>query len=105
MTSPERSSRIQHTVAFCLVHAPGSAAEAQFLETARRLADIPGVEDFQQLRQVSPKSEFTFNFSMSFADRAAYQAYNDHPRHVSFVRDCWEREVSDFQELDFVALD
>ncbi len=42
---------------------------------------------------------------MRFADGAAYQAYNDHPLHVGFVRDRWEHEVSDFQELDFVALD
>lgn len=105
MTTPRRSSEIQHTVAFRLVHPAGSAAERGFLHTARDLAGIPGVRDFQQLRQVSPKSEFTFFFTMRFADEAAYQAYNEHPVHVAFVRDRWEPEVSEFQELDFVALD
>jgi hypothetical protein len=41
---------------------------------------------------------------MVFADRAAYQAYNEHPTHVVFVRERWDKEVEDFQELDFVDL-
>lgn len=99
------TSAIQHTVAFRLQHPAGSDAERDFLTTARTLADIPGVQDFQQLRQVSPKSDFTFSFSMRFADATAYQAYNDHPTHVAFVSDRWQSEVADFAELDFVALD
>ncbi len=99
------STQIQHTVAFRLRHPAGSSDEAAFLEAARALATIPGVEEFQQLRQVSPKSHFTFFFSMRFADEDVYQGYNEHPVHVAFVRDRWDAEVSDFQELDFVALD
>lgn len=99
MTTP-----IRHTVAFRLVHPAGSETERDFLQTARALADIPGVHEFEQLRQVSPKSDFTFSFSMVFADRAAYQAYNEHPTHVVFVRERWDKEVEDFQELDFVDL-
>jgi hypothetical protein len=99
------STQIQHTVAFRLRHPAGSSDEAAFLEAARALATIPGVEEFQQLRQVSPKSHFTFFFSMRLADEDVYQGYNEHPVHVAFVRDRWDAEVSDFQELDFVALD
>ena len=99
------TSAIQHTVAFRLQHPAGSDAEREFLTAALALADIPGVQEFRQLRQVSPKSEFTFSFSMRFVDGAAYQAYNDHPAHVAFVRDRWQAEVADFAELDFVALD
>jgi len=95
---------IRHTVVFSLAHADGSAAEAEFLDAARALADIPGVERFEQLRQVSPTSEFRFSFSMEFADEHAYQGYNEHPDHVEFVRTRWQSEVADFQELDFVAL-
>ena len=95
---------IRHTVVFTLKHAAGSAEEAGFLESARALADIPGVQRFEQLRQVSPKSEFVFSFSMEFADEQAYQGYNEHPVHVEFVRDRWQSEVVDFQELDFVPL-
>ena len=99
------SAPIQHTVAFRLRHLSGSPAESAFLEAARLLATIPGVEDFQQLRQVSPKSDFTFFFSMRFADADAYRGYNEHPIHIAFVRDRWDVEVSDSQELDFVALE
>lgn len=99
------TSAIQHTVAFRLQHPVGSQDERDFLTAALALADIPGVQEFRQLRQVSPKSDFTFSFSMRFADGAAYQAYNDHPTHVAFVRDRWQADVADFQELDFVALD
>jgi hypothetical protein len=95
---------IRHTVVFTLKHAPGSAQEAEFLAAARALADIPGVERFERLRQVSPKSGFAFSFSMEFTDEAAYRGYDEHPVHVAFVRDRWQSEVADFQELDFVLL-
>lgn len=98
------TSEIQHTVAFRLQHPAGSEAERDFLTAARALADIPGVQEFRQLRQVSPKSDFTFSFSMRFADDEAYRAYNEHPVHVAFVRDRWQSEVTDFAELDFTAL-
>ena len=48
---------IRHTVAFRLVHAPGSAEEQAFLtEGPALLRAIPGVEDFVVSRQVSAKS-------------------------------------------------
>lgn len=99
-------TRIQHTVVFRLVHPPGSDAEAEFLETARTtLPAIPGVEDFVINRQVSPKSDLAWQFSMLFADEDAYAAYNGHPAHTGFVATRWEHEVAAFQEYDFVAAD
>ena len=95
---------IRHTVSFTLKHARGSDSESAFLEAAKVLADIPSVERFERLRQVSAKSDFDFGFSMEFADQAAYDAYNGHPDHVAFVRDRWVREVERFQELDYAAL-
>jgi hypothetical protein len=95
---------IQHTVVFRLVHEPGSAAETGFLENGRAvLTSIPGVTDFAVNRQVSPKSDLTWQFSMVFADQAAYDAYNAHPAHVAFVETRWTTEVAAFQEYDFVA--
>jgi len=41
---------------------------------------------------------------MEFADAEASAAYNSHPDHVAFVRDHWETAVTDFLEIDFVAL-
>jgi hypothetical protein len=95
---------IRHTVAFTLKHEPGSPEEAAFLTEAKKLADIPGVEKFEQLKQVSPKNGYRFGFSMEFADQAAYSGYNDHPFHVAFVRDRWVPEVSDFLEIDYERL-
>jgi hypothetical protein len=95
---------IRHTVVFRLKHAMGSSAEAGFLKSAEILADIPGVEQFEQLRQVSRKNDYAFGFSMEFKDQAAYAAYNDHRDHVAFVRDRWVPEVEAFMEIDYVPL-
>lgn len=96
---------IRHTVAFRLKHAAGSAEEEKFLADAHDiLAKIPGVENFEQLRQVSPKNDYRFGFSMEFADRMAYSGYNDHPDHVAFVRDRWVPEVEAFLEIDYAPL-
>ncbi len=95
---------IRHTVVFRLRHPAGSPAEADFLAAAGVLARIPGVESFEQLRQVSPKNNFHFGFSMEFADQTAYDAYNSHPDHVAFVRDRWLPEVETFLEIDYVPI-
>lgn len=95
---------IQHTVVFRLVHEAGSEEERAFLAAARTaLTAIPGVEDFTVRRQVSPKSDLEHQFSMVFADRAAYDAYNEHPSHTAFVANRWVPEVAAFQEYDFVG--
>lgn len=97
---------IRHTVVFTLVHPHDSEGEAEFLSTAQRtLTGIEGVNRFEISRQVSPKSDFRFQFSMEFDDLAAYQAYDQHPDHVGFVASRWVPEVSSFQELDFEPLD
>ena len=95
---------IRHTVAFRLHHAPGSPEEADFLAAARALADIPGVEAYEQLRQTSAKNDFTFGFSMELADQAAYDGYSSHPVHAAFVADRWVPEVADFLEIDYTPL-
>ena len=95
---------IRHTVVFTLKHVAGSAAEGAFLNDAKVLAGIPGVEKFEQLRQVSPKNDYAFGFSMEFADQAAYSGYNEHPDHVAFVRDRWVPEVARFLEIDYVPV-
>ena len=64
------------------------------------LSAIPGVEGFSAFRQVSPKNDYDFGFSMDFADKAAYEAYNNHPVHVAFVKDRWQTAVSRFLEID-----
>ena len=95
---------IRHTVTFRLKHRPGLPEEAAFLADSLALATIPGVKRFQQLRQVSPKNDFHYGFSMEFDDQAAYDGYNNHPYHVAFVRDRWIPEVEAFLEIDYVPL-
>jgi hypothetical protein len=95
---------IRHTVVFNLKHGKGSAEEKKFLEDALVLTDIPGVNAFEQLRQVSPKNDYSFGFSMEFDDQTAYDIYNTHPLHVAFVRDRWVPEVSEFMEIDYVRI-
>jgi quinol monooxygenase YgiN len=96
---------ITHSVFFKLNHATGSDAEAAFLAKAAGLSAIPGVENFQVLRETSPKNNFDFGLSMTFADQAAYHGYNDHPDHIAFVQQVWLKEVADFQEIDHVPYD
>jgi hypothetical protein len=96
---------IEHTVVFRLTHSAGSSAESDFLTAARTaLTTIPGVQDFTIRRQVSPKSDLAWQFSMRFADQAVYDAYNAHPAHVEFVATQWQTEVAAFQEYDFITM-
>src|SRR5438105_10597318 len=92
--------RIRHTVVFTLSHPAGSAEEADFLATAARLAEIPGVESFELLRETSPKNGYRHGISMEFGGPDAYRAYNEHPDHVAFVQERWLPEVSEFLEVD-----
>jgi hypothetical protein len=38
---------------------------------------------------------------MEFASQAKYQAYNEHPEHVAFVKGRWIPEVEEFLEIDY----
>ena len=96
---------IQHTALFKLKHAGGCAEEVDFLRSIAKLADLPMVKNFRCLRQVSRKNPYDFCVSMEFASEQDYEAYNDHPLHRDFVRQRWDREVSDFMEVDYVALE
>lgn len=96
---------IRHSVIFTLAHPHGSPEEQAFLSDARiALEGIPGVEKFEQLRQVSKKNDYRFGFSMEFADQRAYDAYDRHPKHIDFVQNRWNREVEKFLEIDYERL-
>jgi heme-degrading monooxygenase HmoA len=101
---PLAPGRIRHTVVFTPSHADGSPAEADFLAAAARLQSIPGVEEFEILRETSPKNGYRYGISMEFAGASAYQAYNEHPDHVRFVQERWLVEVADFLEIDYSAI-
>lgn len=90
--------KIQHTVVLRLND--GVDAD-QFLAAARRLAEIAGVLDFEVLRQVGTKSDFTHGLSMWFDDQSAYDGYLTHPDHSAFVNNVWLPNVAEFLELDY----
>jgi hypothetical protein len=99
-----RNGWIRHMVVFCLHHPQGSSEEIRFLEDGRDiLGRIPGVLEFEVLRQVSAKCDYDFGFSMVFESQAAYDAYSSHPKHNGFVEQRWSKEVSRFQEIDLIT--
>lgn len=94
---------IRHTVAFALPFEARSSGEQAFLAEARALTAIPEVQGFQVLRVLDEGAELPLALSMEFADRAAYEAYNDHPLHRDFVARRWLPTVTAFQESDFAV--
>jgi hypothetical protein len=94
-------SRIRHMAVFTLKYPGGSAEEQDFLKAIKKLADIPVVENFQVLKEVSPKNPYSYGVSMEFADRQAYDNYNNNPDHLAFVQTRWQKEVEQFMEIDF----
>ena len=101
---PLTDGRIRHTVVFALRHPPGSEGEADFLDAVARLEEIPGVEAFELMREVSPKNPYRFALTMEFSDPAAYGAYNAHPAHAGFVERRWDAEVETFLETDTTVM-
>jgi hypothetical protein len=99
----EKNTKIVHSVFFKLKHGAASTEESDFFAKAAKLVAIPGVENFQVLKEVSPKNPYTFGFSMEFATQADYDSYNNHPDHISFVQSVWINEVEEFQEIDYVT--
>ena len=96
---------IRHTVVFTLKHPANSNEERDFLQSGLHLAEIDTVQNFECLRQISPKNEFSFGFSMEFDSQEHYEFYNEHPDHQAFVQDRWIPEVTNFMEIDYVPCD
>ena len=92
---------IYHSVFFKLKHAKNSQEETYFLEAAKQLAHIPGVRNFQVLKQTSPKNNFEYGLLMEFTDTKTYDEYSKHTDHVSFINDFWIKDVEDFLEIDY----
>ncbi|WP_339650924.1 Dabb family protein [uncultured Maribacter sp.] len=95
---------IKHTVTFKLKYAKGSKEESVFMKAAGELRSIPGVENFECLRQISTKSHFEYALSMDFDSMQTYSTYSEHPEHTTFVSQYWAAYVEDFLELDFEVI-
>lgn len=92
---------IRHTVVFKLKYNIGSTEEQEFLAAAQKLAVLAGVQKFECLRQIGKKNKFDFGLSMEFENMEAYEGYNNHPMHISFVQTYWLRDVAEFLEIDY----
>jgi heme-degrading monooxygenase HmoA len=92
---------IKHTVTFKLKYSKGSEEEGVFLKAATQLKTIPGIKNFECLRQISAKSHFEYALSMNFDSIETYNTYSEHPEHTAFVRKYWAAYVEDFLELDY----
>ena len=100
-----KDQEIQHMVVFNLNHEKGSELTRKFLKDGQKiLSQIPGVNNFQVLNQVSLKNDFSYGFSMVFASKGDYDSYSSHPDHIAFVENRWKKEVSKFMEIDFKSL-
>ena len=91
---------IRHTVAFKLKDISPEEKDAFFREL-NALKNIPGVKKFSVRAQVGKKNNFTHGVFMDFKTQEAYTSYNNHPQHMAFVKNYWEKYVEDFLELDY----
>lgn len=92
---------IRHTVVFKLNYPKGSSEEKEFLSAAAALCSIPGVHNFESLRQTSQKNDFEYGLSMEFDSQKAYDEYTHHPDHTKFVQTYWGKYVDKFLEIDY----
>ena len=100
-----KNTEIQHMVIFDLSHEKGSALAEKFLRDGQQiLSQLNTVQNFQVFNQVSLKNDYTYGFSMTFADLKAYESYNNHPNHMAFVENRWKTEVTRFLEIDFKSI-
>lgn len=91
---------IYHSVIFKLKYPKNSPEEKSFFDAAKKLANIPGVQRFESLKQISSKNKYDYGFSMEFAGQELYDAYSNHPEHIQFIQQYWVKFVEDFLEID-----
>jgi len=100
-----KAEKIKHMVIFCLKHDKDSLEEKKFLQDSESiLSSIPGVKNFEVLRQISSKNDYGFGLAMEFDSKLAYETYSTHPSHVNYVEQRWLKEVVRFLEIDLRAL-
>ncbi len=95
---------IQHSVIFKFKVSVDSIAMQNFFTAAKKLANIPGVQNFECLKQTSKKNTFDFGLAMTFADQAHYDNYSNHHDHTQFIQQYWLKNVEDFLEIDYTPL-
>lgn len=92
---------IMHSVIFSFKQSVGEKQQKDFFAAAADLAEIPGVKNFELLKQVSVKNNYDYGISMQFGDQASYDNYNNHNAHQLFISDYWIPCIEKFLEIDF----
>lgn len=95
---------VRHTVIFKFKASVDIAGVKKFFVAAKELASIPGVQNFESLKQISAKNNFEYGLSMEFANEELYEQYNKHPLHVQFIEKYWLPFVKEFMEIDYEPL-
>lgn len=93
-----------HSVIFKLKHSVDSIEANNFWNAAKKLADIPGVQNFKCLKQTNPTNKFEYGLSMEFENQIFYDNYSSHPEHVQFIKQFWMNDVEDFLEIDYEGI-
>ncbi len=92
---------LHHSVFLAFKSTTTESEIAYFIEEARKLAQIPGVQNLQVLEEFDATNPFTHGLGMDFEDQAAYDLYSNHPLHNRFVQEVWIPRVERWQEIDF----
>jgi hypothetical protein len=92
---------IRHSVILKLKENISNESKKAFFDAADKLKEIPDVETFEVLNQISPKNKFEYGISMEFDTNEKYENYSNHPVHVAFIQNFWIPNVEDFLEIDY----
>jgi hypothetical protein len=92
---------IRHSVILKLKENISNESKKAFFDAVDKLKEIPDVETFEVLNQISPKNKFEYGISMEFDTNEKYENYSNHPVHVAFIQNFWIPNVEDFLEIDY----
>jgi hypothetical protein len=95
---------IRHSVILKLKSNISSEDKQAFFDAVDKLATIPDVQNFEVLKQVSPKNKFEYGISMEFDNQEQYDVYSNHTEHVAFIQNFWMKSVEDFLEIDYTLI-
>ena len=93
-----------HSVFFKLRYPKNSVEEKLFFEAVNTLIAIPGILNFQCIKQISTKNDFEYGIIMEFNTQQEYDFYASHPLHSEFVQQHWIPSVEKFMELDYETI-
>jgi len=96
---------IRHSVILTLKSSLSLADKLQYFAAVNELKQIPGVQNFEVLKQISAKNPFEYGISMEFETQQAYDLYAGHSLHTAFVEKYWAACVEDFLEIDYQLID